>query len=582
MQQICDSNSLIMDVSICSDQQMCNGGSCSYHPFCNVIGPGVIDFFGNTITVVDECTYRLLSHENIIISTKFGPRRRDGISFPDKVTISTPDQITGSLELSEDGTLLIGGAEPDDTNTPASVTISENDLGVTIEITGSGFKVVLFYNGQYIQIFITGGVAQMTTGLCRDSDSLSSSMSDLSLTGCMEVPDQDPDETIDALVVEQQCNVLSESILFPCFSISHTPYENLCNDILNIYPQLDGFNCPFQEAYARACELNGHTLGDWRSQISCDVHDVFCPDDTCVLDEFCGDTDNGVRGCRCRGSMTGLPATVCDGSAHTAVATLPTCQFTERGFDFTGLHLNDPTCVPKINNVAKIITFTMDDNDRCGAIITTNEFNEYIVKNTISNSNSGRRSAINTGDGVNIAFACVFEEPEVKTLSFTPVGNSINMELSFGEWLYTLTFDAFIDDAFTQPVGGTIGLSSKIWVKIATTGLEGAMVAVLTESCWATSEASPDAGTRFDLITNGCGVTGDVVVDMTGNGMGISNSFCFRIFEFSDSPGNFYLHCQVRLCQNECIPSCGARRRRSNRMTLLNETLPIMSLVWSK
>ncbi|XP_068599046.1 uromodulin-like [Brachionichthys hirsutus] len=526
---------------------------CVSPGLCNVIGPAVIDFSGNPDSVEDRCTYTLLSATNVTMNGKFKS----------------------------------GGSELDSTNEPPGVMISQSPEGVSVNITADGSTIELFYNGQYAEIFHTGGSAAMASGLCQDSTSLGASRIESASDACTDMTSQAPDDTIDCPAVKSDCSMLGNSTLFPCGSIDPAPYETLCEETLCKYPQLDGFICPFHEAYARACIRNGHALGDWRSAISCDVHDVFCPGEACVHMEFCGDTASGERRCRCRASVPRPDGfafdPVCDNSTNSASVTVIGCLLTEQGFDFRALHLNDPTCTGQVDEATNWVTFTHDEGDRCGSVSTIDEDLNLVVTNNISDSDSS--AIITTEDELSIEFSCFFADPEIQTSGFTVLDNSVVVTLTSGEWIYTLSMESFSDSDFLNPLGrnANVSLNDEIFVKIYTSGLDGAWVAVFTESCWATSDPSPDVTPRVDLITDGCGSTEDVPVNMTGNGNGTSNSFSYRFFQFTGHPGSVYLHCQVRLCIQECVPVCHGwgRRRSSNMMKFLPESPPVISMVWT-
>lgn len=64
---------------------------------------------------------------------------------------------------------------------------------------------------------------------------------------------------------------------------------------------------------------------------------------------------------------------------------------------------------------------------------------------------------------------------------------------------------AYTDAGRTQAVEANteVLLNQKIWVELVTDGLDGNMVAVVTDSCWATDQPSPTATQRYDLIVKG-------------------------------------------------------------------------------
>lgn len=64
---------------------------------------------------------------------------------------------------------------------------------------------------------------------------------------------------------------------------------------------------------------------------------------------------------------------------------------------------------------------------------------------------------------------------------------------------------AYTDAARTRPVDSNteVRLDEKIWVELKTEGLDGDLISVVTESCWATNQESETGSLRYDLIENG-------------------------------------------------------------------------------
>lgn len=77
--------------------------------------------------------------------------------------------------------------------------------------------------------------------------------------------------------------------------------------------------------------------------------------------------------------------------------------------------------------------------------------------------------------------------------------------LTSGEWNYTVTMKAYIDEKCTKVVATEtdVKLNQKVWVELTTHGLDDDTIAVVTNSCWATSEPRPDSWPRHDLIIDG-------------------------------------------------------------------------------
>lgn len=83
--------------------------------------------------------------------------------------------------------------------------------------------------------------------------------------------------------------------------------------------------------------------------------------------------------------------------------------------------------------------------------------------------------------------------------------SSVAQKISCGAWNYTLIIKAYTDAGRTQVVqlNSEVRLNQRIWVELETNGLDGSMVTVVSDSCWATNQASPTSSPRHGLIING-------------------------------------------------------------------------------
>lgn len=83
--------------------------------------------------------------------------------------------------------------------------------------------------------------------------------------------------------------------------------------------------------------------------------------------------------------------------------------------------------------------------------------------------------------------------------------SSVVEEITSASWNYTLTMNAYTDAGLSQALrpSDNVSLNERIWVKLDTDGLEGDFVDLVTDSCWATSQSSPRATPKYDLITGG-------------------------------------------------------------------------------
>lgn len=77
--------------------------------------------------------------------------------------------------------------------------------------------------------------------------------------------------------------------------------------------------------------------------------------------------------------------------------------------------------------------------------------------------------------------------------------------MTSGEWNYNLSMKAYTNVEHTNAIQSDtdIQLDEKIWVELKAEGLDENMIAVVTDSCWATNQPSPSGSLKYDLIIKG-------------------------------------------------------------------------------
>ncbi|KAE8277343.1 hypothetical protein D5F01_LYC24748 [Larimichthys crocea] len=589
--------------STCADV---DGGaeSCSEHVSqlslehtCTVSGPAVIDSDGRVNSVQDRCAHSLMSLPsvpNFHVLANFQERRRKDVSFLDSVTLRLDGsdihlQQGGRVQLN-DTTLTLNSSVQE----VHGVELSKDHTGVTAKVSLTDYNTSVFFDGNTAHIRVTKSLQ----GLCGNSSRPLSDvrLSQDSTSGCDVLHNDSADPAINCSAMTERCNLLNEAPFTACHN--HTdpaPYITACTDTLCKYPAVDGLGCQFLEAYAKACSLYS-TLEDWRSKAGC------CK--TCLASPPLGppvrtgsaaltssaEKASGEDGCFCRALFaspyrsTGTlgDPTVCE--RDSASLSLVGCLLEEKGIDYSTLHLNDNSCVGQVDEQTHMVTF--DGSDSCGTVVSVNN-SQVIYKNTIMTHN--HTDVIVRHDQVSIDFSCFYTQPDVRTMSFRIKDSSVIEEITSGAWNYTLTMKAYLDSSRTRLVESSteVMLNQKIWVELETDGLGDGLVAVVTDSCWATNQKSPNGGLRHDLISSGCANRADQTVEVTGNGQGTSNYFSFNMFQFTGSSADVYLHCRLNLCvtqNNTCAPTCsaaGSRRRRSARSTYVAEAPAFITMAWT-
>lgn len=79
------------------------------------------------------------------------------------------------------------------------------------------------------------------------------------------------------------------------------------------------------------------------------------------------------------------------------------------------------------------------------------------------------------------------------------------MEIESGEHNYTLLLNAYSDELLSSQVDANtkVTLNQRIWVQLKAEGLDDSQLALVTDSCWATSQLDPTSNPRYDLLING-------------------------------------------------------------------------------
>ncbi|XP_035861814.1 alpha-tectorin-like [Sander lucioperca] len=567
-------------------------------PVCIVTGSTVIDFFNRIQSVPDRCIYRLLRPEGstaLDILAGFRERSRTDVPFLDSLTITA---ASSTIYLGQGGIVLVDDQTPTLNATAQlinGVEFSKDQDGVTVQMDA----LTITFDGNTAVIT---GFASAAEGLCGNPTNttqtfnLAAQKSSSSVAGCEVLYSEPPNNTTNCHLITERCNLLMQAPFTDCHDqVNPALYIIACAETSCKFPTEEGLalSCQFLDAYAKTCSLNTTiTLGDWRSPDDCPVPQVPCMELYCSDNEFCGEK-HGETQCFCRAlfaskytstNSLGDP-TVC--MENSATLTLAGCLLSAKNIDYTTLHLIDESCKGHMDNEAHMVTFSFDSNNTCGTEVMSNNKSQIIYQNTIMMQNSST-DVITRHDQVMIDFSCLYTKPDIRSVSFKIKDSSVVEEIVSGIWNYTLMMKAYTDASFMNIVGPDteLVLDQKVWVELMTVGLDDNMVSIVTDSCWATNQPSPDGSLRYNLIINGCPNPADHTVKVQGNGLGTSNAFSFNMFQFSGKVGDIYLHCKLELCPkhgNSCAPSCSGsgRRRRSLRAKRADENPALITMAWN-
>ncbi|XP_051284284.1 zonadhesin-like [Dicentrarchus labrax] len=561
-QLVCSVESSGVSVSTCGSEESCIGNNMCVRAadVCTVTASSIIDFSSRVHSVPDRCVYSLmkpLGSSAFNLLAGFRERRRQDVAFLDHLILS----LNGSIVKMEQGGRVRDGQQTLTLNATGQVVhgveLSKNQTGVTAKIPS--INATVFFDGNTAHV--TGHFGAME-GLCGNPADSSQNFtlsaaksSNDSADSCETLHNQTADSSINCTRTTEYCNLIKQAPFTVCHNHSDPePFVTACTGTLCKYPAVDGLNkCQFLEAYAESCRLKVTiTVGNWRSNTDCSaVPQASCQDKYCSAHEFCGEK-LGSTSCLCRAifaakynstNSLGEP-TVC--TQNSATLTLAGCLLTDKGIDYSALHLKDQNCTGHIDSETHMVTFSFNSSNACGA--------EVMVGTVLQQGHK----------------------------------LSVVKQIVSGAWNYTVTMNAYNDSGHKNLVNANteVGLNQKIWVELKTDGLDNNTVAVVTDSCWASNDSSPNGTLRYDLVKNGCPNAADKTVMTEGNGVGTSNGFSFNMFEFSGKTGDIYLHCKVELCltqSNACAPSCGGgRKRRSLRSKYADGNPALISMTWTK
>ncbi|XP_039662099.1 zona pellucida sperm-binding protein 4-like [Perca fluviatilis] len=563
------------------------------HPVCTVTASTVIDFFNRIRSVPDRCTYTLTGDDTIELLASFRERSRTDVPFLDALTITAAGL---TIYLGQGGIVQVNGQTLTLNATAQLISFAEfskDQTGATVQI---GSSLTISFDGNTAVIT---GVDAAAEGLCGNpinasqTFNLAEEKSSSSVFGCEVLYSDTPNNTTNCNLTTEHCNLLMQAPFTDC-QVDPAPYITACAETSCKFPTEEGLalSCQFLDAYAKTCGLNTNiTLGDWRSLADCPVPQVSCTELYCSDNEYC-DGNNGEPQCLCRAlfaakytptNSLGDP-TVCMGSS--ATLTLAGCLLSAKNIDYTTLRLLDESCVGHMDSETHMVTFSFDSSNTCGTEIMNNG-SQIIYQNAITMQNSST-DVITRHDQVSIDFSCLYTVPDLTSVSFKIKESSVVEEIVSGIWNYTLMMKAYTDNEFVNLVGPDteLVLDQKVWVELMTEGLDNNMVSIVTDSCWATNQPSPNASLRYDLVINGCPNPADQTVSVQGNGLGTFNVFSFNMFQFSGKAGDIYLHCQLELCPkhgNSCAQICsrGGRRRRSLRSKRADENPALITMAWN-
>lgn len=83
--------------------------------------------------------------------------------------------------------------------------------------------------------------------------------------------------------------------------------------------------------------------------------------------------------------------------------------------------------------------------------------------------------------------------------------SSVVTEIKSEQYNYTLLLNAYTDELLSSKVDSNteVTLNQRVWVQLKAEDLDGSQLALVTDSCWATSQSDPNSNPRYNLLING-------------------------------------------------------------------------------
>ncbi|XP_072288804.1 uromodulin-like, partial [Eucyclogobius newberryi] len=531
--------------------------------FCSVVAGHMLNFAKEPPTQLDACRYSLISSAPIPGLQVLGVLKTHAhlnVTFLDKVTL-----IYGNISIALRGGEARGpGGDISLELKSGPVTVAQG-LNVTrdqmftrIDLQHGDFALRLLHNQVSTHIWLIEPKGQRSSvgGLCEGAAKAVDHQDEC------DVQYEDPrgaayDSQKDALwsgftllrcaVFDAETSTLGQQV------------ASLCRSVVRFTGDAGGrLTCAMSLALNSSYDQQQPS-----NQPPCDLQELeSCLSRVCGESEFCGTTSQNHVGCFCHSSVyaqineTGRVG-VLECVVSNATLTIPNCYLSEKGLNYTRLHLTDASCKGQLHPQSQKVVFHSTKDNMCGAMLKTHT-GSMMYKNTVVVEPSLEGVA---------DMSCPFAIPEISVdfdMAVTvvedpsaPGGGAVEYtSAALGN--YSVLFAAFLDKDHTRPIDThtRIKLDTPVYFRIQTHGLEALNPALVLDSCWATSAQNPAHSQKYYLIQKRC--PSDPWVALVSSGVNTDAEFMFRMFQFVGKTSDISLHCDLKLCMPEgggaCVP----------------------------
>lgn len=252
------------------------------------------------------------------------------------------------------------------------------------------------------------------------------------------------------------------------------------------------------------------------------------------------------------------------------------------------LHLNDDKCIAveeddPIDGTIYYKWKIVGNPRNCGSDVTSN--GTYLkYSNAIRDAENTANNKLVTRSRIEIQFHCTFPvdyrvglkqglKPKVRTITIKTAKGKFVVDMKLfqdqgfqREWL---------PEKPNMPI--EIAKGQYIYVQLALVNiLADSANRLIADQCWATPSPNPADATAAMIVQTACPQESSVVMFSNGNDRTVR--YKMQMFSFAQYPNaNIHVHCVVRICGEECEPTCAGDvpTQRKRRAIMENEVMEV-------
>ncbi|XP_072262857.1 uromodulin-like [Pyxicephalus adspersus] len=245
--------------------------------------------------------------------------------------------------------------------------------------------------------------------------------------------------------------------------------------------------------------------------------------------------------------------------------TLKVKKLKEMNVDIAGIHLKDTSCTGFSYNDDSVYIKWALGRDICGTKLTVSsthaiyENNVYlppdpagIIYREIVILNVSCSYPLNLNASLNeILF------PEIST-TYINIANSGQFKVKMAVYKDNTYTTAYTDPVVHLPTNSILYVGVNLSNGDNSTAVKDFKLLMI--NCYSTPTNNIYNSVKYNIITNRCPNPKDSTIQVLENGISSQGKFYIQMFKFIGSYDYVYLHCEVHLCRNTCVPTCSGSR----------------------